>query len=260
VEVDVGVVLLAYNQDKFIEQSINSVLNQKFKGNFKLYIFDDHSTDSSFDICLRFQSMFPDKMVLFRSKVNIGLAKNFEKAIIETKSKYIAYLEGDDYWTDNYKLQKQFNFLEENPNFVLAFHDFVIVDENNTIISDKNIYNKFIQKNRSKRDLVTGCLIHQNTMMFRNVVRKFPLGFFLAKNHDTFFLAYLSTWGEAGYVACRPLHYRIHTNSLWSSLSGKRKHLNGLITYFVILFYIPYRFYGSVIRVMGSKLRSILIS
>ncbi len=259
-EVEVAVILLTYNQEKYLEASIVSVLNQKFERDFKLYIFDDYSSDNSLSIALKFQETFPEKVVIVKNEKNLGLARNFEKAILQVKEKYIAYLEGDDYWTDNQKLQKQFDILETNPKCVLVFHDFITIDEGNRIISDRNLFDNSLQKIRSQRDMVTGCLIHQNTMMFRNVVRIFPKGFFLAKNHDTFFIAYLSNWGEAEYVNCKPLHYRIHKESLWSSLSGRQKHWNGLVTYFMILFYIQPTYYGSVIGKIGSKMKSILLS
>ena len=232
---DVSVILLTYNQEKFVSQAINSILFQKFIGSLQIFIFDDCSTDGTPEILNSFESLFPNQIKVIYNRKNIGLAKNFEQAIILSRGKYIAYLEGDDYWTDPNKLQKQFNFLESNSNFVLAFHDFVRIDVEDNIISDKNLFNKSLKRNRSQKDMVTGCLIHQNTMMFRNVVRNFPNSFFKVKNHDTFFIGYLSNWGEAGYVDCTPLHYRIHHNSLWSSLSKKKKHWNGLLTYFYIL-------------------------
>jgi glycosyltransferase involved in cell wall biosynthesis len=257
---EVAVVLLTYNQEKFIKYSIESVLNQRFVKSFKLYVFDDNSSDSTFEIAKEFKRKFPDKVTLIKNTKNLGLAKNFEKAILYVKENYIAYLEGDDYWTDNFKLQKQFDFLEQNPRFILAYHDFVTIDAENHIISFKNLSNLSIQKNRTQKDMVKGCLIHQNTMMFRNIVRKFPKGFFWSKNHDTFFIAYLSKWGEAAYISCSPLHYRVHIDSIWSSLLEKEKHWNGLLTYINILFYVSPRYYGSVLWKIGSKIKLLILS
>lgn len=257
--IDISIVLLTYNQEEFISQAINSILSQKLSNSFEIIVIDDCSVDDTFSLISEFQNKYPLNFKAYRNAFNLGLAKNYEKAVLLAKGKYIAYLEGDDYWTDPYKLQKQFNFLDENPDFVLAFHDFITIDSIGRIISDKNLKIDSLKKNRSKKDMVTGCLIHQNTIMFRNVVRHFPIGFFKAKNHDTFFIAYLSNWGESGYVKCSPLHYRIHTDSLWSSLSGKRKHWNGFITYSIILFYVPIKYSGNVLRKIASKIKSFLI-
>ncbi|WP_425639477.1 glycosyltransferase [Algoriphagus yeomjeoni] len=258
--IEVSVILLSYNHEKYISFAIESILNQRFNQQFEIIILDDFSTDSTFEIINQFEVEFPEKLKSYKNSKNLGLARNYEKAILLAQGKYIAYLEGDDYWTDPLKLQKQFNFLEENPGFVLAFHDFITIDKGNNIISNMNLFNRTIQKNRSQKEMVTGCLIHQNTMMFRNVVTKFPSGFFRVKNHDTFFIAYLSKWGKAGYVKCNPMHYRIHSESLWSSLSGKKKHLNGLITYSIIIFYVSPKYFGNLIWKIGSKIKSILKS
>lgn len=257
--IDVSVVLLTYNHEKYISFAIESILKQQFDGTFQVIIGDDFSSDSTLEIIEKFHSSNSKVIQYYSNSRNIGLARNFEKGILQAKGKFIAYLEGDDYWTDTAKLQKQFDYLKKNPNCILAFHDFVTIDINNRVISERNLFNSFLQKNRSKKEMLTGCLIHQNTMMFRNVVRKFPVGFFLAKNHDTFFIAYLTKWGYAGYVKCEPMHYRIHKESLWSSLSSRKKHINGLITYSIILFYTPFIYSGSVVWKIGSKIKSILI-
>ncbi|EAZ82444.1 glycosyltransferase [Algoriphagus machipongonensis] len=259
VKIDISVVLLTYNQEAYVNKSIDSILNQKFSGSLEIIVVDDCSDDHTFEII---QSKKPINSVLIRTysnKVNLGLAKNYEKAIFKANGKYIAYLEGDDYWTDPFKLQKQFEFLEKHPECVLSFHDFVTIDKNDKIISDKNLLNKSIKKNRSKKEMVMGCLIHQNTMVFRNVVRKFPLGFFKARNHDTFFISFLSNWGTAGYVECDPLHYRIIENSLWSSLSTRKKHINGLITYLWIFSIVKPSFYFVLLNKILLKMKYILL-
>lgn len=259
-EVDVSVVLLTYNQEPYIQQSLDSILCQKFSGTWEIIIGDDCSTDATFQLIQSVKSPQSNLITSYSNDLNLGLARNFEKGILKAKGKYIAYLEGDDYWTDQLKLQKQFNLLEENPEFILTFHNFITIDESDRLVSDKKLFDKNLQRNRSKKDMITGCLIHQNTMMFRNVVKEFPFGFFIAKNHDTFFIAYLSNWGEAGYVKCEPMHYRIHNDSLWSSLSQMNKNFNSLLTYLIILFYVPIKYWGSIIWRIGLKVKSILKS
>ena len=257
---DISVVLLTYNHERYVKESLNSILNQKFNGNWEIIIADDCSNDCTFEIIQLIKNKHKSFSInAYSNELNLGLSKNYEKAILNAKGKYIAYLEGDDYWIDVSKLQKQFDFLENNSKFILAFHDFVLVDANGLIISDKNLNNIAIKKDRSKKDMITGCLIHQNSMMFRNVITKFPLGFFKAKNHDTFLIAYLSRWGEAGYVKCNPLHYRIRENTLWSSLSGKEKHFNGLITYLWIFSISSPQTYFALVRKVLSKIKSIIL-
>lgn len=256
--IDVSVILITYNQEKFVSQSFLSILSQRFTGEVEILISDDFSTDNTFNI-LNELSKGKSNVRLLRNNENLGLSKNFAKVMNLAKGKYIAYLEGDDYWTDPYKLQKQFDFLESRPMYVLAFHDFVTVDKDDIIISDSNLMNTALMRNRSKKDMIIGCLIHQNTMMFRNVIEDFPLGFFKAKNHDTFLIAYLSKWGEAGYVKCDPLHYRIQENSLWSSLSVGKKNENALITYLWIFSIASFKTYMALAKKVLSKIKSIIL-
>jgi glycosyltransferase involved in cell wall biosynthesis len=259
-QIDVSVILLTYNQEAYVNQSLDSIFNQKFSGTWEVIIADDSSSDNTAEIIKSNNRTLNSHLIDFYSnEVNLGLSRNYEKAINKAKGKYIAYLEGDDYWTDPYKLQKQFDFLESHPNYVLVFHDFIIVDKEGSIISDKNLKNSVLMMDRSKKDMTTGCLIHQNTIMFRNVIDKFPLGFFKAKNHDTFLIAYLSNWGEAGYVNCDPLHYRLTENSLWSSLSEEKKHINGLITYLWIFSIATPQTYLALLTKVFSKIKSIIL-
>lgn len=258
-KIDLSVILLTYNQESYVCTSLDSILNQNFSGTWEIIIADDYSSDNTVEIVKSTIRTFNSDLIdSYSNEVNLGLSRNYEKAINKAKGKYIAYLEGDDYWTDPNKLQKQFDFLERNTKYVLAFHDFVTIDSNDLIISDKNLYKSSLKRNRLKKDMITGCLIHQNTIMFRNVVGKLPLGFFKAKNHDTFLIAYLSKWGAAGYVNCDPLHYRIHENSLWSSLSEKEKHKNGLNTYLWIFSIASPEFYVALCRKVLSKIKSII--
>lgn len=251
--VDVSIIVLVYNQENYIQECINSVLSQIFKGNYEVIILDDCSTDSTFS---KVKSLIKNNknIKLYRNEKNLGLPQNYQKAILETKGKYIAYLEGDDYWTDSFKIQKQFDALEANPDFVLAFHEFIYVDKDSKVINDSNLFNDNLKKNRTRKEMMSGCLIHQNTIMFKSVFRKLPKLFFKAKNHDTWLLAYLSRWGGAFYVDCSPLHYRIIDNSLWSSLSQFKKHYNGFITTLMVYPIAPIKLYPVLLRKSLSKI------
>lgn len=255
-KVDVTVILLTFNQEKYVCEALDSIVSQNFTKDWEIIVADDSSTDNTFKIVQSYKEKYPSLLKIYSNKKNLGLALNYQNAILKARGKYIAYLEGDDYWTDKFKLQKQFDYLEKDPSAILAFHDFILIDESGELISDSNLNNNNLKRSRTKKEMVTGCLIHQNTIMFRNVIRDLPRGFFRAKNHDTFLIAYLSNWGNAGFVECKPLHYRMLSNSLWSSLTKKQKHLNGLITFFWILTVVSPVYYYYVFSKIVSKVRS----
>lgn len=251
--IDLSIILLTFNQEKFVKKSVESILFQKFSGEFEVIICDDFSTDNTYSV-LEELIFGIDNFHLFRNEKNLGLSRNYQNALFKSKGKYIVYLEGDDYWTDPLKIQKQFDALEKNQNFSLAFHDFVYVDESSNMISARDHINLKLRKDRSVSEMLSGCLIHQNTIMYRKVFEKLPIWFFLAKNHDTWLLAYLSKWGPALYVECEPLHYRMVSNSLWSSLSLIKKQYYGLITILTIIPIAPVKKYHLLIRKILSKI------
>ena len=131
----VSIWMLTYNQEKFIEQCVESVMNQQANFEYKLFIGEDVSTDNTREICKRLKKKFPNKIELFLNDRNLGVNLNAKKVLEETfnsNAKYIALLEGDDYWTDPYKLQKQVDFLELNQDYIGVAHRHHILYQNYT--------------------------------------------------------------------------------------------------------------------------------
>lgn len=118
----VSVCIITYNHAKYISQAIDSVLMQETDFEFNLVISDDFSKDGTRDILMDYQKKYPDKIELILQTGNVGPARNWNDLMTFPKSQYIAYLEGDDYWEDPLKLQKQVGFLEENPKYGMSFH------------------------------------------------------------------------------------------------------------------------------------------
>lgn len=118
----VSIFILTYNQEQFIAQTIESILMQKTNFSYQLVIGEDCSTDATREICQSYASQFPDKIKLLSAlEKNIGLIANYMRTIKECDGKYIAICDGDDYWIDEYKLQKQVDFLESNPDFSIVY-------------------------------------------------------------------------------------------------------------------------------------------
>lgn len=118
----VNVLLLTYNQEKYIAEAIESVLMQETDFNYKIIIGDDCSNDRTNEICRKYKNKYPEKIILIDHKNNLGAIANFEYIFNSSTAKYIAMLDGDDYWTDSLKLQKQIDFLENHSSFSICFH------------------------------------------------------------------------------------------------------------------------------------------
>ena len=118
-----SVCMITYNHEFYIREAIESVIKQKTSFRIELVIGEDCSTDKTRDICILYKAKYPDKIELILNKYNLGAKNNFINILNNCQGKYIAICEGDDYWTDPHKLQKQVEFMEANPDYGLVFSD-----------------------------------------------------------------------------------------------------------------------------------------
>ncbi|MDF1549683.1 MAG: glycosyltransferase, partial [Bacteroidales bacterium] len=132
-----SVCMITYNHEKYIGQAIEGVLMQKTNFDIELLIGEDFSNDNTRNICMGYKNKYPDKIKLLLREKNIGMMRNFIQTLNTCKGKYIALCDGDDYWTDPLKLQKQVDFLEANPEYALCYHRVNILTHNG-IITDEN--------------------------------------------------------------------------------------------------------------------------
>ena len=129
----VSVCMITYNHEKYIAQAIDSVIMQKTNFDYEIVIGEDCSTDRTREIVLEYKTKHPDKIKLLLQEKNVGMMQNFIDTLKACSGKYIALLEGDDYWTDPNKLQKQVDFLEVNTEYALSATRYKIFDENKEI-------------------------------------------------------------------------------------------------------------------------------
>ena len=123
----VDIVMPNYNKGNFLENAINSVINQTFK-KWHLYIIDDNSNDNSKLIMNKFNSMDNITIINLDKREGTGFCRNY--VINKTSSKYIAFLDSDDYWSEN-KLKDQIDFMEKN-NYQFTYSDYVPFTEKNS--------------------------------------------------------------------------------------------------------------------------------
>jgi glycosyltransferase involved in cell wall biosynthesis len=136
----VSVCMITYNHDAYIRQAIEGVLLQECNFRVELIIGEDCSTDNTAKIIQSYAIKFPQKIKVRYNRPNLGMIPNFIKTLQECTGKYIAICEGDDYWTDPYKLQKQVDFLEANKEYGLVFSRFEAYHEN----SKQSAESKFV--------------------------------------------------------------------------------------------------------------------
>lgn len=213
----VSVFMVTYNHEKFISQAIESVMMQKTSFPFELVIGEDCSTDNTRNICLYYKNKFPDKIKLFLSDKNLGVKENCKQTLSYCDGDYVAWLEGDDYWIDENKLQLQVEFLEKNNEYALCFHREAIVDEKNKEMEDK--WKRKIKAVSSIKDICRGNFICSNTVVFRNY-NKFIQTFSI----DSVILDWplwviLADKGKIGFIDKTMSAYRVHGGGIFSMKS-----------------------------------------
>jgi glycosyltransferase involved in cell wall biosynthesis len=135
----VSVCVQTYQHASYIRDALDGILMQKTDFAFEILLGEDESTDGTREICIEYAEKYHGKIRLFlNSRKNVihinGLPtgrRNFMNNLKNARGKYIALLPGDDYWTDPHKLQKQVDFLEANPDFVICFHNVMVVHDEN---------------------------------------------------------------------------------------------------------------------------------
>jgi glycosyltransferase involved in cell wall biosynthesis len=215
------VCLITYNHAVYIDKALKSIIEQSTNFYFNIIIADDCSTDGTADIIKKYVTQYPEKITAIVQNPNVGAGKNYDQLLTAAKGKYIAYLEGDDYWTDNTKLQQQVDILEANRNYVSCFTNV------------KEIFSE--DENDSRNHLQNGCfpksiigfdeLIYKNyiqtcSLVFRNGLAT-PLPGWLVKLKvgDWPLHILLSAHGQSVYIHKVMAVHRNHSSGLWSSKS-----------------------------------------
>jgi glycosyltransferase involved in cell wall biosynthesis len=164
----ITVLLPVFNDEGHIKQSVASVIEQTFQ-NWELLVLDDGSTDRSIKMIKDLLARDP-RIKLINNPTNIGLIETLNKGLSASHSDLIARIDSDDYWNDKTKLQKQFDFLNSNPEYGLIGTCGIAVDE-----QDKHIFNLNYPETDSEirsQILRRNCFIHSSVMFRKNLALK----------------------------------------------------------------------------------------
>lgn len=237
----VSVLMITYNHENYIRQAIEGILMQQSTFDFELVIANDNSPDNSHSIITDIINNHPLGGIIkyIDRSINVGMQKNFLDAYSNCVGKYIALCEGDDYWTDPLKLQKQVDFLETNLDYVVCFHDCSVVDENSKIKIKSYLTNFKLDYNEN--DLKKGGWLPTLTRCFRNVLDKYPDEFKNVNCGDLFLTSYLGFYGKAKFMDFNGANYREHIGGVWSGTNEKIRNRKMIQD-----FYTLYSFYENL--------------
>lgn len=219
----VSVMMITYNHGRFIEQAVASVLAQRVSFEYEVVIGDDCSTDDTGAILQRIAREDP-RVRLLKRNTNLGMMQNFIGTYAECRGEYIAFLEGDDYWTSPDKLQMQIDSLDNNPEWSLCFHHVVYVDSESRPVgythppAHKPIF--------TLQDLFPDNPIQTcSVVLRRSVIPKIPDWFHGLALGDWPLFICAAIEGPLGMLSGPMAHYRIHGSGCWSSKAIPEKLL-----------------------------------
>lgn len=227
----VSVCMITFNHDKFIEQSVLSVVKQQTNFSFEIIIGDDCSTDNTRSILLKLKNQFPNTIKLIFNDKNIGPVHNFGNVLKSCHGKYIALLEGDDYWNSYSKIQKQVDFLECHTNYSICFHATNLVNKYGEIKTILPI-EKFRKERSTLIDLIENdSFMATCSVMFRSgLYDYFPNIFYTSRFVCDWSLHVLNAeHGYIGYIDEIMSVYRSSSNEhAWSSKKINEQYVDSI--------------------------------
>ncbi len=215
----VAVLMTTYNGEKFLKQQLDSILSQTYQ-NFKLYISDDNSSDSTVQIISKYQNNHPDKIFYKVNQNNIGFVENFENLIDQSDENYMALSDQDDIWrSDKLELEMQemlaFEKVDKNRAY-LVHSDLSMIDEKGKLLNSSYFkYRNYSLKNTKDLGHILGpCGVMGNTLLLnkklKNLILPFPDNLDV---HDYWIALNCELFGTRKTLNTPLVQYRIHQNN-----------------------------------------------
>lgn len=226
----VSVCTLTYNQQDFIRQTVESLLMQETSFEYEVVISDDGSTDDTLKII---QDIIKNHKNGHRIKLlahkNMGVLPNYIYTFPQCEGKYIAFCEGDDYWTDPKKLEIQAEFLEKNPDYSICFHQV-------SRISDEKVIGPAPKENEEATyiltDLAKGSMMYTPSVMMRKEHMELPKWYADSPLFDYPLQMMVAKKGKIKYIPLNMADYRVGTG-IWTTDKGgaQMKKLEKLMSF-----------------------------
>ncbi len=220
----VSVVVISYNQEKYIGECLEGIFAQRGDFRIELVIGDDHSTDQTPKIIQNYTDHFCSDKVMAKilpTDKNIGMTRNLQRCLNACTGVYIAVCEGDDYWFDSNKLQKQVSLLRSHPEYALCFHYVYLYFQDSGEFSTLEAHRDLESNSLSTRDIVSYYSIGNLSCCMYNArhMEKLPESLFDLYIGDWMLNVYYSRFGDIGVLKDFMSVYRKHSQGVWSGHS-----------------------------------------
>ena len=226
-EITVSVLITTYKHEAYIAECLESVLRQITDFRYEILVGVDDGGDKTLEICKRYESMYPEKLkVVLNDATNVLTIKNqrvgrynFLNILKRAKGKFIARLDGDDYWTNNHKLQRQVDFLNQHPECAVchAWHEYAFPMPDGFVVKPAPTVGQgyWPEKIAGLSELFSNKLrIKTRTILFKNIGSDLPEWFHKIKFGDVALSMILGGHGKFGFINEPMAVYRMtHTGS-----------------------------------------------
>lgn len=221
----VSVGVITYNHEPYLARALDSVLAQRTDFTFEVIVYEDCSTDRTRGIALDYQRRHPDRLRVLYSAANVGVGENARRGIAAYRGRYAAGLDGDDFWTDPLKLQRQFDALEAQAHVNLCFTRAAALRPDGTTAPGWN-YGSADRVVPVRELLRTpGMTMPTSTCFFRTrVLHDAPGWIFEAPVIDLFHIMAGAVPLGAWYIAAETAAYRAMAPGSWSAAHADRYH------------------------------------
>lgn len=207
-----SVFVVTYNQEQYIRQCLESIVMQKVNFDYEVIIGEDCSSDSTPQICDEYAAKYPHIQVYHHPK-NVGLLKNWEFVMNKCKGEYIALLEGDDYWIDEHKLQRQVDWLDAHPDYTLTFTRAEILYENGATAEEEKDLPHLKEREYSIEEICSSFKVLSSSTVIRNVLQPVRYSHQLLYA-DMYTFIELCKRGKAFCIGVPTVKYRVHGKNL----------------------------------------------
>ena len=227
---EVSVIVVTYNHEPFIARALDSVLAQHTDFPVEILISEDASTDRTRDIVGEYAATHNDRVRLLLSDRNLNSNEVTTRAIEAARGRYLAIMDGDDYWTSPEKLQCQVSFLEAHPECSVCFHDTTVVDAAGQLL-EETFVRKDVPRFSDLEDILVGNYVPGSAAMIRRAtLLPLPLWLNAAPYGDWALLIVAARQGRLGFLVDVLGAYRKHAGGVWSRLD-EGQQLVGIVRF-----------------------------
>jgi len=225
----VAIGTLAYNHEPYIRDCIEGILMQKTTFPVHCIIFEDCSTDNTAKIIKEYQEQYPNLFTVFYQPENTYGKDSRKEAIriyceARAQGKYIALCEGDDYWTDPNKLQKQVDFLKENPDFSLCCHNWEVNTDG--VITPSPVHHKYKKEFSFTFDTLPWIWITKTaTLLYRKESLDLSIAHHYQYSRDVHTVYHLLKNGKGIFFPQIMAIYRMHSGGVWAQQNDNKKNI-----------------------------------